>query len=197
MFTSLPSPPVFTRRLRFTDDNTGHGRPQIVQAIDLSRATTAASCLQSIVVDHSWATGPLVYVSDAGLGNVIVYNVNYDRSFKVHVPVGKCGRRDVMHMALAQVDVVDTTAGGGPARHRRLYVTYLSSCDMLYVPVHAVDECTSGLPAITIGRKPCKMIVLGSDRASLVFFRTAESTEILSWNVNTQFCRANFRYATI
>lgn len=166
---------------------------QIVRAIDLSRATTAASCLQSIVVDHSSTAGQLVYVSDAGLGNVIVYNVGCDRSFKVHVPVGPCGRRDVMYTALVQAEVMNTAAGGGVTSHRRLYVTYLSSCDMIYVPVHAADESTTSLATVSIGRKPCKMIVLGADRGSIIYFRTSDTSDVLSWNVNRAFCWENFR----
>ncbi|KAL4111803.1 hypothetical protein QTP88_015690 [Uroleucon formosanum] len=165
---------------------------EIVRAIDLSRATTAASFLQSIVVDHSTTAGQFVYVSDAGLGNVIVYNVACDSSFKVHVPVGPCGQRDVMYMAPVQADVLDMAAGRGTARYRRLYVTYLSSCDMIYIPVHVVDETTVGLPTVNIGRKPCRMIVLGTDRGSVIYFRTGSDTgEILSWDVNKQFRHQN------
>lgn len=167
---------------------------QIIRAIDLSRATTAASCLHSIVVDHSTAAGQFVYVSDTGLGNVIVYNVRCDRSFKVHVPVGPCGRRDVMYMALVHVDVMDTAAGGAVARYRRLYVTYLSSCIMMYVPVHAVDEFTTSLATVTCaGRKPRKMIVLGHDRGSVIYFRTENTSDVHSWNVNRPFSEENFR----
>ncbi|XP_026808029.1 uncharacterized protein LOC113550419 [Rhopalosiphum maidis] len=167
---------------------------EIVRAIDLSRATTEASCLQSIVVDHSSTAGQFVYVSDAGLGNVIVYNVACDSSFKVHVPVGPCGQRDVMYMAPVLADVMDMAAGRGSARYRRLYVTYLSSRDMIYVPVHVVDESTVDLPTVNVGRKPCKMIVLGTDRGSVIYFRTDGDTgEILSWDVNKLFRHENFR----
>lgn len=167
---------------------------QIVRAIDLSRATTSESCLQSIVVDHSSTAGQFVYVSDAGLGNVIVYNVACDSSFKVHVPLGPCGQRDVMYMALVVADVVDMAAGRGLVRYRRLYVTYLSSCDMIYVPVHVVDRSTIDLPTVNMGRKPCKMVVLGTDRGSNIYFRTGSDTgEILSWDVNKLFRHENFR----
>ncbi|KAF0755571.1 Uncharacterized protein FWK35_00031531, partial [Aphis craccivora] len=167
---------------------------EIVRAIDLSRATTEDSCLQSIVVDHSSTAGQFVYVSDAGLGNVIVYNVDCDSSFKVHVPVGPCGQRDVMYMAPVLADVLDMAAGRGTARYRRLYVTYLSSCDMIYVPVHVVDGSTVNLPTVNVGRKPCKMIVLGTDGGSVIYFRTdGDTREILSWDVNKLFRHENFR----
>lgn len=166
----------------------------MVRAIDLSRATMAASCLQSIAVDRNTATGrQFVYVADAGLGTVIVYDVGCDRSFKVHVPVGPCGRRDVMYMALVKAHVMDVAAGGGVAHHQRLYVTYLSSCEMMYVPVHAVDESTVSLATVTIGRKPCKMIVLGTDHGSVVYFRTGDTSGIRSWNVNKPLREKNFR----
>jgi len=98
-----------------------------------------------------------------------------------------------MYTALAQVDVMDTAAGGGVAHYRRLYVTYLSATDMMYVPLQAVGDSTVGLATVTIGRKPCKMIVLGTDRGSLVYFRTADASDILSWDVNTEFSGDNFR----
>lgn len=163
----------------------------MVRAIDLRRTTTPTSCLQSIVVDHSADGGQFAYVSDAGQGAVIVYNVGRDRSFKVHVPAGSCGRRDVMYVALAQVDAMD---GDDAVHHRRLYVTYLSSCDMMYVPLHTVDDATDGLSTVNVGRKPYKMIVLGTDRESVVYFRADDSNDIWSWDVNKLFRRQNFRW---
>ncbi|VVC45641.1 Six-bladed beta-propeller, TolB-like,Major royal jelly protein/protein yellow [Cinara cedri] len=167
---------------------------EIVRAIDLSRATTRASVLQSILVDQSTGAGMFVYVSDAGTGNVIVYNVCCDRSFKVYVPAGQCGRRGMMYMAMARVDVTDEAAGGGPVRQLRLYVTYGMSCNMMYVPVHAMDETTVSLATVITGRKPSKMIVLGTDRGSVIYFRTGDNGDVLSWDVNTPLRAENFRY---
>lgn len=165
----------------------------MVRAIDLSRATATASVLQSILVDQSTGAGKFVYVSDAGLGNVIVYDVCCDRSFKVHVPAGLCGRRGMMYMAMVHADVRDTAAGGGTVRQPRLYVTYGMSCDMMYVPVHTMDETTVSLATVTTGRKPCKMIVLGTDHGSVIYFRNGDDGDVLGWNVNTPLRAENFR----
>lgn len=165
----------------------------MVRAIDLSRATTTASVLQSILVDQSTGAGKFVYVSDAGLGNVIVYNVCCDRSFKVYVPAGQCGRRGLLYMAMVHVDVTDSGAGGSTIRQPRLYVTYGMSCNMMYVPVHTMDETTTSLATVTTGRKPCKMIMLGTDHGSVIYFRTGDNGDILSWDVNTPLCAKSFR----
>lgn len=166
---------------------------QTVRMIDLSRATTSASVLQSILVDQSTSAGKFVYVADVGLGNVIVYNVCCDRSFKVHVPTGQYGHRDNMYMTMAHVDITDTVAGGGTTRQSRLYVTYDMSYNMMYIPVHTMDETTVSLATVTIGRKPCKMIVLGTNQGSIIYFRTGHNGDVLSWDVNTPLRMDNFR----
>lgn len=135
-----------------------------------------------------------MYISDTGHGKVIVYKVACDRSFKVHVPVGQRGRQDIMYMALTEVDVTPPIGVSGKTRHRRLYVTYYSARDMMFVPVHAIDESTESLGTVAIGHKYCKITVLGTDRDSTIYFRTVDTgTDIYSWNVNKAFLPENFR----
>lgn len=140
--------------------------------------------------------GQFVYVADAGLGNVIVYNVAADRSFKVRVPVGSCGHRDIMYIGLTKADATDAAIGCGGGcsfRQPRLYTTYLSSCNMVYVPVHMMDNSTSALTTVDVGRKPCKMVMLGTDLESIIYFRNSDSTDIRSWNVNRPMIPENFK----
>ncbi|XP_050421379.1 protein yellow-like [Adelges cooleyi] len=182
------------------------GVDEFIHAIDLSRATTEASCLQSIIVDSSTSGETFLYIADAGQAAVIVYNVHCDRSFKVHVPVGPCGRQDILYMALTSVNEYILNGGHDPYGlgtgrddndfQRRLYVTYLSSCQMLYVPVYELDEIdvTYSLSAVGIGRKPCKMILLGTDRSSVIYFRPGETNDIWSWDTSTPFHEDNFKF---
>lgn len=93
---------------------------KVLKTILLEGLTTHKSRLQYLVVDYAADNRCFVYISDATLGAIIVFDVEAGRGYRVVLPkeIAKCSsKRDVLYLALVR-QTCDKTL---------LYFTYLGS----------------------------------------------------------------------
>nr|BDD85302.1 yellow-g1 protein [Ischnura senegalensis] len=161
---------------------------KVVKVIDLSSLVCPASRLQYIVADVAQDGHTFLYVSDAATRAVIVYDVQRSRGLRVVLPkavtAGCGGRRDVLYLAL----VGQCGSGSGSV----LYLTYLSSASVFSIRTEYLRRGSSNGRLIALGRKDAKVVILGTDGGSNVFFRYEGRTEIYSWDTNKCFKSDNF-----
>lgn len=147
--------------------------------IDLSGLVCSASRLNYITVDYGNDSRAFVYVSDAATRAVIVWDVTAGRGYRAVMPKAlthDCtGRRDVLYIALAQRP---------SAASNVLYLTYLTS-NRLY----AIDTCNlrQGCSAGTVnnlGPKPERIVILGTDGRTTLFFRYRDQGDVYAWDTN-------------
>lgn len=147
----------------------------------MSGLVCSASRLNYIVTDYGDDGRAFVYVSDAATRAVIVWDVSAARGYRVVMPKAithDCtGRRDVLYIALAQ-----RPAGDG--RGNVLYLTYLTSNRM-----YAIDTCQlrrgCAQGAVTdLGPKPDKLVMLGTDGRTTVYFRYRGRGDVYAWDTD-------------
>lgn len=149
----------------------------MVRRIDLSGLVCSASRLNYITADYGDDGRAFVYVSDAATRAVIVWDVAGDRGYRAVLPKAvarDCQRRDVLYIALAR----RARSRGGDA----LYVTYLTG-DRLYA-VNTCDlrrGCAQGR-VVDAGAKPDKIVVLGTDGRSTLYFRYRGRGDVYAWD---------------
>ncbi|XP_050432594.1 protein yellow-like [Adelges cooleyi] len=157
---------------------------QMVKWIDLSGLVCSASRLNYITVDYGEDGKAFVYVSDAATRAVIVWDVTAGRGYRVVLPKAitqDCGKRDVLYIALAQ-----KTTGNV------LYLTYLSSNRMYAINTCNLRQgCAEGT-VTDLGPKPRKLVILGTDGKSNLFFRYRGQGDIYVWDTDTGFVSDNF-----
>lgn len=154
----------------------------MVKQIDLSGLVCSASRLNYIVTDYGDDGRAFVYVSDAATRAVIVWDVTADRGYRVVMPKAithDCtGKRDVLYIALTQRPA---GAGGGG---NVLYLTYLTSNRM-----YAIDTCNlrrgcSQGTVTDLGPKPDKLVLLGTDGRTTVYFRYRGRGDVYAWDTD-------------
>ncbi|XP_025201891.1 protein yellow-like [Melanaphis sacchari] len=152
---------------------------KVVKQFDLSGLVCSASRLNYITADYGVDGKAFVYVSDAATRSVIVWEVAADRSYRVVLPKAithDCtGRRDVLYIALAR----DLDAGGGS-----LYLTYLTSNRMYKIDTCNLRQGCSEGTVVDLGPKPEKMVILGTDGRSTVYFRYRGQGDVYAWDTD-------------
>ncbi|XP_054013478.1 protein yellow [Hylaeus anthracinus] len=159
---------------------------KLVKTVDLSGLTSPTSRLQYLVSDYSRDGRVFVYVSDAATRAILVYDVTSGRGYRVVLPqaitVG-CTRRDVLYLALLRRSDGSTC----------LVFTYLSGSRMFSIrTVHLRNGSANG-KVHDLGVKPRKMILLGTDNGSALFFRYEGEADIYRWDAATAFDSRNFQ----
>lgn len=153
-------------------------RPQVVKRIDLSALVCPASRLSYIAADYGDDGRAFVYVSDAATRAVIVWDVAAGRGYRMVMPKAVtrdcAGPGDAMYVALAQRSTGKNV----------LYLTYLTS-DRMY----AIDTChlrriRSHGNVTDLGRKPDKMVVLGTDGRTTLYFRYRGRGDVYAWDTD-------------
>lgn len=166
--------------------------PQTYKTFDIKPADPSpTSCLQYIVTFQSPAAsgGHYAFVSDAGRSALAVLNTNTGVQWTIDFPekpTAPDSIRDVMFVLPLRTDDGRT----------KLYATFLSGCRLFAVNLDTIDECdesTARLPVAEMGRKPYRIVVLGSDTGSRMFFRRPAENEIWSWDANDPFRHTEFR----
>lgn len=138
---------------------------QVVKVANLSKLVNSGSRLQSLVVDYSDEGQVFLYIADAGMRSIIVYEVTSENGFKVILPKAvslDSPERDVLYLALV-TRISDN--------HKDLYFTYLGSGRLFKMDVENLRSGTSGGPVIDVGQKPNKIVILGTDNGDSIFFR--------------------------
>ncbi|VVC35615.1 Six-bladed beta-propeller, TolB-like,Major royal jelly protein/protein yellow [Cinara cedri] len=152
---------------------------KVVMRIDLSSLVCAASRLNYITTDYGDDGRAFVYVSDAATRAVIVWDVTAGRGYRVVMPKalthGCTGRRDVLYIALAQ-----RPSGTGNV----LYLTYLTSSRMYAIDTCNLRQgCSTGVVS-DLGPKPEKMVVLGTDGRTTLYFRYRGQGDVYAWDTD-------------
>ncbi|KAE9542607.1 hypothetical protein AGLY_002518 [Aphis glycines] len=160
---------------------------KLYKKIDLTCLTTPMSRLQSLAVDYDETNGKCyVYVSDAANRAVIAYDVVESKGSRVVLPkaiAAGCTKRDVLYVALVRAE-----CGGGAAA---LIVTYLSGVRAFTVRTEYLRRGSAG-KVTDLGVKPDRMVILGTDGGTKVFFRYDASPDVQSWDATRPFAVENF-----
>lgn len=153
----------------------------MINRIDLSGLVCSASRLNYVTVDYGDDGRAFVYVSDAATRAVIVWDVVASRGYRVVLPKAithDCtGKRDVLYIALAQP----------PSGRNVLYLTYLTSNR-----IYAVDACNvrrgcANGTVTDLGPKPDKLVFLGTDSRTVLYFRYRGRGDIYAWDTTRGF----------
>lgn len=145
----------------------------------MSGLTCSASRLNYVTVDYGDDGRAFVYVSDAATRAVIVWEVQADRGYRVVLPNAiayDCtSNRDMLYIALAH-----KSSGGNVL----LYLTYLTSNRLYSIDTCNLRKGCSQGTVTDLGLKPGKMVVLGTDGRTTVYFRYRGQCDIYAWDMD-------------
>lgn len=122
------------------------------------------SRLQFIVADHTSQNNRYLYVSDAGTKTIIVWDVAKKKGVRVALPekvVREYAPLDVLYLALIRRQTGNNL----------LYFTYRSGDDLFCIESKHLQEDASTSKAWNVGKKPSKLIFLGTDDWESIYFR--------------------------
>lgn len=158
----------------------------ILKVITLEGLVCNTSRLQYLVVDYSSDGRCFVYVSDAAARAIIVYDVQASRGFRVVLPRAVtmgCTKRDVLYLALSRKSCGTTI----------LYFTYLSSKRLFAINTEYLRSGNTQGRITDVGLKNKRLVLIGTDNGSAIFFRYEGQTEIYRWDTTTCFQTQNFK----
>lgn len=72
-----------------------------------------------------------------------------------------------------------------------IYFTYLSSSDMFKVRTTDLRRRINPKCIVNLGRKPCRMVIIGSGYGSIIYFRIHGINSLFSWNTKESFLEEN------
>ncbi|XP_043248528.1 major royal jelly protein 1 [Colletes gigas] len=158
---------------------------KVVKVIDLSALVDASSRLQYMAVDYAEDGQVYVYVSDAGTRAIIVYNVTADSGYRVVLPravTSGAEKKDALYLAL-----IRRSCGT-----QLLYFTYLGSNRIFAIRATNLRAGNANGSVAEVGTKKNKIVLLGTDNGSAIFFRIKGDANIYMWNTETPFVMDNF-----
>lgn len=177
------------------DQPARHSKPKVVaydmktgkllKTVDMSGLVAQASRLQYLVVEYSRDGRPYVYVSDAATRSIIVFDIAGNKAFRVVLPkaaLSGCTRRDVLYVVLVQ-------KGCG---NNFVVFTYLCGSRVFSIRTDFLRSGSAAGHVQDLGPKAQKLVVLGTDLGSAVFFRYEGQPEVYRWDTNDTFTSANF-----
>lgn len=130
--------------------------------------------------DYSPDGRVFIYVSDAATRAILVYDVTSGRGYRVVLPqavtIG-CTRRDVLYLALLRRSDGSTC----------LVFTYLSSSRLFSVRTEHLRNGSANGRIHDLGPKPQKMVLLGTDNGSALFFRYEGESDVYRWDASNPF----------
>lgn len=131
---------------------------------------------------------PIIYVGDGGTRSIIVWNVQVNEGYRVKLPYSATttctdfSTEDVFYLVLIE-----------NFSSNYLYFTYLSSTDMFKVRTKDLQKRINPKCIIDVGRKPCKMVVLGAAYGSVMYFRIKGMNHLYSWDTKESFLEENMK----
>ncbi|XP_017475039.1 PREDICTED: major royal jelly protein 1 [Rhagoletis zephyria] len=159
---------------------------KVLKSVSLEGLTSPNSRLQYIVVDYAPDGSCFIYVSDAANRAIIVYNLQADRGFRVVLPkvvANGCRARDVLYIALIRKDCGTT----------ELFFTYLSTNKLFSLQSEYLRSGAADGRIMDLGKKPSRMVIIGTDNGSAIFFRNEGDSEVYRWDTSTAFVESNFK----
>lgn len=157
---------------------------QMVKKIELTPFATPVSRLQYLLVDYLSDGRAFAFITDAGMGAILVYDVMEEKGFRVVLPPivsEDTPAKDVLYVALLRK----------PEGNVVLF-TYLSSSKLFSMnEEHLINGQAVGT-VVEIGTKPKPVVILGTDNGASVLFRYKGESDIYIWNSDTTFDETNF-----
>ncbi|EDW33160.1 GL24646 [Drosophila persimilis] len=147
---------------------------KVLKTVSLEGLTSSSSRQQYLVVEYAPDGGCCLYVSDAANRAIIVYNMQADRGFRVGCP---------LHLSLIRRDCGST----------ELYFTYLSTSKLFSLKSEYLRSGVADGRILDLGKKPTRMVIIGTDNGSAIFFRNEGDAEVYRWDTNSTFAEANFK----
>ncbi|XP_003695155.1 protein yellow [Apis florea] len=148
---------------------------KLIKTVELTGLTSPTSRLQYVVSDYTQDGRVFIYVSDAASRAILVYDVTSGRGYRVVLPQAVsmgCTRRDVLYLALLRRSDGSTC----------LIFTYLSSSRMFSIRTEHLRNGSTRGRIHDLGMKPRKMVVLGTDNGSALFFRYEGEADVYRWD---------------
>ena len=136
----------------------------MTKIIDLEDYVSSISRLQYLVVDYANDGRVYLYISDAATGAIIVFDLTSNHGFRFVLPQTVSSgseRRDVLYLALV----------GKNSNSPVVYFTYLSSNKLFRIKASQLRSGLTNGSVDEIGTKNNKIIILGTDNRSAMFFR--------------------------
>ncbi|CAH0564436.1 unnamed protein product [Brassicogethes aeneus] len=158
----------------------------VVNILDLTPFASAESRLQTLAIDYAPDGRAFAYISDAGTGSIIVYDIVAKSGYKVVLPesiLGNTPVKDVLYMALTRQPCGNV-----------LYFTYLSSPRLYSIKSSLLQTGKASGSIVDLGLKPQgqPIVLLGTDNGAALFFRYKGESDIYIWNSATPFKCENF-----
>lgn len=158
---------------------------KVEATLDMAGLVAPASRLQYLAVEYAPDGRAFAYVTDAATRSILVFDIAAGRGMRVVLPpdfLADVPKKDVLYAALV-------TKGCG---HAFLLFTYLSSSNLYAVRTDYLRTGSAAARIINVGPKPKKIVILGTDLGSAVFFRYDGEQAIFRWDSNTAFDKTNF-----
>nr|XP_033340390.1 protein yellow [Megalopta genalis] len=159
---------------------------KLVKTVDLTGLTSPSSRLQYVVADYSPDGRVFIYASDAATRAILVYEVTSGLGYRVVLPQAVtmgCTRRDVLYLALLRRSDGSTC----------LLFTYLSSSRLFSVRTEHLRNGSVNGRIHDLGPKPRKMVLLGTDNGSAIFFRYEGESDVYRWDASNPFVPKMFQ----
>ncbi|XP_063989972.1 protein yellow [Diachasmimorpha longicaudata] len=157
---------------------------RVVKVINIEPYMTDASHLQNLVVDYAPDGNVFLYISDPPTRSIIAYNVIAERGCRLILPravnLGS-NQRDLMYMSLVRKS--DYT----PV----VYCSYMNCSRVFSIKAEFLRRGIINNNVVDVGPKPGKLVGLGSDNGSNLFFRMKGESDIYMWNAETNFTPEN------
>lgn len=162
---------------------------QIIHIIPLkSLICSIRSRLHHLVVENVKDKEPIIYIGDGGTRSIIVWNVFTQEGYRIKLPrfstttcIDSPGE-DIFYLVLIENSSLNVNY---------LYFTYLSSTDMFKIKTRDLQKRINHKCIVNIGRKPCKMVIVGSAYGSVIYFRIKGKNNLFSWDTKDNFLEEN------
>lgn len=159
---------------------------RLLRSITLTDLVNAQSRLQYLAVDHSPGGRCFLYISDAATRAVIVYDVQAGRGYRLLLPKAVTiggSKRDVLYLALVRRSCGTSV----------LYFTYLGSTHLFAIRTEYLQTGDTSGRVTDIGVKKDRIIIVGTDNGSVIFFRYEGESDIYQYDTNTCFKEENLK----
>lgn len=162
---------------------------KLLRTIILTSLVNSRSRLQYLVVEyasHENDDRVYIYITDAANRALIAYDVQACRGYRLMLPkavtVGGC-KKDVLYISL-----VKRSCGSSI-----LYFTYLGSTHMFAIKTEYLQTGNTAGRITDIGVKKDRMIIVGTDNGSSIFFRYEGDSDVYQYDTNKCFKEESFK----
>jgi len=144
--------------------------------------------LHSLTVEYINNNKPIIYIGDGGTRSIIVWNVQANEGYKVKLPrssTSTCtdsSMEDLFYLLLIE---------NSNSNFNYIYFTYLSSTDIFKIRTKDLRKRINPKCIVDVGRKPCKMVIVGSAYGSVIYFRIKGLNHLYSWDTKDSLLEEN------